>query len=77
MRKSLNATMREATPCEQIDLDGQKIPYTEDEKAETHFSLPVRQTSLKFSKQINADLRLDQELCAAEDKKRGLLSCVT
>ena len=34
-------------------------------------------TSLKFSKQINSDCRLDQKSCEAGDRKRRILSCLT
>ena len=72
-RKSPTATMQEAIPCEQIDLRTPakpEIPNAKDEKAEEALLISSLTTRLTFSKQINADCRFDQELCAAEEKKR-------
>ena len=71
----------EAILCEHIDLRIFGRPETlaiEDEKALKNISLfQLDKPSVKFAKQINADRRADQELCAPEDRKRRILSSVT
>ena len=73
------AAMQEGTLCEQIDQrkpGRSDIPRAEDEKAENIPHFQFDETSLDMSKRINASCRLDQELCAAENRKRRVPSCV-
>ena len=78
--KSPTSIKPEANLGERINLrtSGQpEVPYAQHEKEEHISYFQPDETSIEFSTQIDEDCRIDQALCAGQDRTSRIRSCVT